>query len=214
MRRRHLLPAAFLACTAAQGAELGVDVTDARGRPVADAVMELRLAQGTAPDAPAVQTRIVDQKDEEFVPYVEVFRPGDSVVFTNSDDTRHHVYSFSQAKRFEFVLGPGERSPPQRLESTGDIAVGCNIHDYMVTYLHVSDAPWTARTDARGQAQLEALPPGEYWLSVWHPQLRPGSEPATRRVSLGSDAARHHDAFVLELLPDPRGERDLEHAEY
>jgi plastocyanin len=214
MRRRHLLPAFLLACASAQAAQLGVDVTDVRGRPVADAVMELRRAHDTASSLPVPTTRIVDQKREEFIPYVEVFRPGDSVVFTNSDDTRHHVYSFSQAKRFEFVLGPGERSPALRLESSGDIAVGCNIHDYMVTYLHVTDAPWTARTDASGHAQIDALPAGEYRLSVWHPQLRPGSEPAARIVSIGSEAAHQRDAFALELLPDPRGEQDLEHAEY
>ena len=42
--------------------------------------------------------KIIDQRDETFIPYVEIFRPGDQVVFRNSDRTRHHVYSFAPAK--------------------------------------------------------------------------------------------------------------------
>jgi plastocyanin len=215
MRCRHLLPASLFACALAHGAEVSVEVTDARGRPVADAVVELaRAGDAGLPAAAAPRTLVIDQKDERFIPYVEMFRPGDSVVFSNSDGTRHHVYSFSPAKRFEFVLRPGERSPPQPLESTGDIAVGCNIHDHMVAYLHVSAAPWMARTDTRGRARIDNLPPGEYRLGVWHPQLRPGTAPAARAVVLDSEHARQLSSFALALLPDPRGERDLERIDY
>jgi plastocyanin len=215
MRRRHLLPASLLACAAAHGAQIDIRVTDARGRPVADAVIELAADGATAPPPPAsAQTRIVDQRAEQFIPYVEVFRPGDSVVFTNSDDTRHHVYSFSAAKRFEFVLAPGERSPPQRLERAGDIAVGCNIHDFMVTYLHVTAAPWVARTDARGEARIDGLPAATVQVSAWHPQLRPGKEPRSVRVVPGSAPASEAVRFVLDLMPDPRGERDPERSDY
>jgi len=87
-----------------------------------------------------------DQKNLMFMPYIEVFRPGDEVVFRNSDRTRHHVYSFSSNRTFEFVLAPGQSSARMKLDKSGVIAGGCNIHDQMATYLYVSDAPWIART--------------------------------------------------------------------
>ena len=196
----------------ATAAEVTVEVADRRGRPVADTVVTLDIADGRAAPSPkATQTKIVDQKDETFIPYVETFRPGDRVVFTNSDVTRHHVYSFSPAKRFEFVLRSGERSPGQVLDSAGTVAVGCNIHDRMVTYLHVSTSPWVTRTDANGRARLADLPVGEYALAVWHPRLRPGNTPAARAVVLDSERARQHSSFALTLLPDPR---DRERGEY
>jgi plastocyanin len=217
LQRRACSIALVLACVgsgrAPAAAELSVDVTDARGRPAANAVIELQpVAAAARPTPPAARTRNIDQKDETFIPYVEIFRPGDSVVFTNSDATRHHVYSFAAAKRFEFVLAAGERSPPLRVQDVGSIAVGCNIHDRMITYLYVTDAAWAARTDAQGHASIVELPAGEYRLSVWHPQVRVA--PAPRAVVLDSTHARQHSSFALPLMADARGERDLEDVDY
>jgi plastocyanin len=215
---RRVLAIAFgISCAGNDGAsiaaELSVDVTDARGRAAADAVIELRpITAASVPDPAPARTKGIDQRDETFIPYVEIFRPGDSVVFTNSDATRHHVYSFAATQRFEFVLAAGARSPPLQLRHVGSIAVGCNIHDRMITYLYVTDAAWTARTDGHGRASITELPIGEYRLSVWHPQLR--DVPAPRAVVLDSAYARQHSSFALPLAADARGERDLEDVDY
>jgi plastocyanin len=196
-------------------ADLVVFVSAAHDAPVADAVIGLRPHDASAaPAAPAPATKTIDQKNETFLPYVEVFRPGDSVVFRNSDQTRHHVYSFAPARQFEFVLTPGESSAPLRLENAGAIAVGCNIHDHMITYLYVSDAPWSARSGADGRAQIAALPPGDYDVSVWHPQLRPGQTPPTQSLHVDAASAAPTLRFALSLLPDPRRAADREHVDY
>ena len=122
-----------------------------------------------------------------FVPYIEVFRPGDRVVFRNSDDTRHHVYSFSKVKAFEFVLRPGESSPPLVLDKPGVIAAGCNIHDSMITYLFVSDAPWIARSGADGKVKLAEIPPGSFRVVAWHPRLRPGKPVPAQDLTVSAD---------------------------
>jgi plastocyanin len=211
---RIVVLACCCAAAAGQGAELSVEVTDARGRPAADAVILLHPAPGTAaPTGVARVVRTIDQRDETFVPYVETFRPGDAVLFSNSDATRHHVYSFSPLRRFEFVLAPGERTAPQALDAPGVIAVGCNIHDRMLAYLHVSDAPWQARTDAQGKARIATLAPGEYRLEVWHPQLA-GAVPPPRAVVLDSTRARQLSSYSLTLRPDPRGAPDPERVDY
>ena len=212
VRPGTLMIAALLAeGAAAWGAELAVRVTDAGGRPAADAVVAL-VADTPPAAARAPAVKVIDQKDETFIPYVEVFRPGDSVVFRNSDTTRHHVYSFSPTRSFEFVLRPSESSQPLTLEKPGVVSVGCNIHDHMITYLYVTDARWVARTGRDGLARFNDLPEGTYAVRAWHPQLPPGKAVAEQRVTLGSDGKEV--GFSFALLPDPRGPLDREKSRY
>ena len=185
---------------------LTVFVTDDDGKPVADAVVTVETLQPPANAAarpPPPSIKVIDQKDETFIPYVMLFRPGDSVVFHNNDITKHHVYSFSPLKTFEFILSPGESSSPLRLDVPGIIAVGCNIHDHMIAHLFVSNAPWTGKTDQDGRVDFSALAAGPYQVNVWHPQLHP-AEPSASRV-LSAEAEGSGEAkFTLRLLPDPR----------
>lgn len=199
---------------AAQAAELGVSVR-ANDQPQADAVIAVTPLSASALPAPETPAEhVIDQRDETFIPYVEVFRPGDSVVFRNSDRTRHHVYSFAPVKPFEFVLAGGADSPPLVLDKVGTIAVGCNIHDQMITHLVVSAAPWVALSDAAGQAQLE-LPPGDYRVEVWHPRLRPGSAADVRGLHIGADDDERQSIQVdLQLVPDRRHAADRERNPY
>ena len=188
-------------------AQLVVHVADAHGHPVSDAVITLEPDGIQAPSAvlSAPATRYVDQRDETFIPYVQIFHPGDKVVFRNSDTTRHQVYSFSKIRKFELVLRPGESSPAMELGSTGIAAVGCNIHDDMVTYLFVTAAAHTTISNRNGVAQMDDLSAGQYTASIWHPQLHPGHPEPTRRVSISSGSGTPSLSFVLSLIPDPRG---------
>jgi len=199
-------------------AELVVRVSDTRGRPAADAVVSVspRQASSAAATARANSTaKIIDQKDETFIPYVEVFRPGDQVVFRNSDTTRHHVYSFSPTKSFELVLRPGESSPEMPLDKAGVVAVGCNIHDRMITYLYVTDATLAVRTGPDGVARLGDIQPGGYSVRAWHPQLRPGQDAKATVRSVAVEAGGETGLeFKLQVLPDPRRQVDRERAAY
>ena len=193
--------------------QLLVRVSDAGGHPVGNAVVTLTPESPPAAAAPEPVTRYVDQRDETFIPYVQVLRPGDRVVFRNSDGTRHHVYSFSEAKAFEFLLRPGESSPPVTLDQAGLVAVGCNIHDHMIAYLLISPAPAQV-TPSQGQVVFEHLPPGRYTVTVWHPQLRPGQTQPSAVATVGAGADAQRADFSLSLVPDPRGFADREHLDY
>jgi plastocyanin len=199
----------------AGAAGLGVRISDTRGNAVSDAVVTVALQSGgSVPPAPPPSTHVIDQKDETFIPYIEVFRPGDKVVFHNSDHTRHHAYSFAPARQFEFVLAPGESSTPLQLDKLGVVAVGCNIHDQMITYLYVTDAAYVAHSGGDGIAQLSNLLKGDYDVRVWHPQLRPGAGVEKQRLSI-ADATELRDLEItLSLLPDPRLPPDRERAGY
>jgi plastocyanin len=213
---KNMMTAALLALLAGPlaAAELAVDVADRQGRPVADAVVTLVRRDGTGPRAPAPATHSIDQKNLTFLPYVEVLHPGDNVVFRNSDGTRHHVYSFSAAKQFEYVVAPRAQTAPLALPRSGVVAVGCNIHDGMISYLYVTDAPWSARSDATGHTVFRDLPAGAYAVRVWHPRLPPARPDLVQNdvVLAGADARRV--PFALTLLPDLRYQFDRERTRY
>lgn len=207
---------ALLVCVSAGAAELKVRVTDQRGKPVGDAVVTvLPTGRKAGPvPSPISHTRTINQVALTFVPYIEVFRPGDKVVFRNSDRTRHHVYSFSAVKAFEFMLSPGESSPPLTLEKSGVVAVGCNIHDSMITYLYVTDAPWIAHSTVDGRASFVDLPAGTYTVRVWQPRLRPGKPDMAQSAVLVSGSETRTMDFKLSLLPDSRRQFDREQTRY
>jgi plastocyanin len=200
----------------APAAEVVVHLSDGQGHPVNDAVVMLTPDTGAAAKSPVgpSATYIIDQRDETFIPYVQVLRPGDKVVFRNSDSTRHHVYSFASIKTFEFVLHPGESSPVLSMDQAGVAAVGCNIHDHMVTYLFVSAVPAIAMSGHDGSATLGPLAPGRYTAHVWHPQLHPGHPEPIQNVTIAGDTDTMQLSFTLSLLPDPRMFMDREHLDY
>ena len=211
MRRRLLGTLILLVSSTASAADLQISITDQRGKPVSDAVVSVfpqhGSAQGAAAPRPGPRTRTIDQVAITFVPYIEVFRPGDKVVFRNSDQTRHHVYSFSPIKTFEYMLNPGQSSPPLVLDKAGVVAAGCNIHDSMITYLYVSDAPWIARSRPDGMVTIGELPAAAYTVRVWQPRLRPGQPEVTQPVVLVSNSESKSLRFALTLLPDSRRAR-------
>lgn len=186
----------------AKAATLSVGVTDADGKPVAGAVVTVTPEGGGNATPAADQGRAVDQQDLSFDPQVAVVRRGGQVTFTNSDDTRHHVYSFSDVRQFELVVNPGQKSPPLTFDKTGIATVGCNIHDGMVAHVVVTDAPAALLSDPAGNAAFETREAKAATIAVWHPRLRPGQPAETRRVLLGADATTAQ--FQLKLVPERR----------
>jgi plastocyanin len=183
-----------------RGAELRVLVKDHHGKLIADAVVlatpsDSRSAQRVKPPADAV-----DQVDKQFVPYVKPVFVGSKVRFPNSDNVRHQVYSFSPAKKFELPLYGGKDASPVVFDKPGVVVLGCNIHDWMVGYIYVSETPFFAKTEAAGTASIGDMPPGEYTVRVWHPSMEHGEETTTRRVTLNADTSTSVE-WELNLKP-------------
>jgi plastocyanin len=181
---------------------LTVSVRNGKGEPVADAVVLAHGAGGTGKAGPAAKTAIVDQIDKEFVPWVSVIPVGTAVTFPNKDNLRHHVYSFSPAKKFELPLYAGTPAKPVVFDQPGLVTLGCNIHDWMVAYVYVTDAPAFARSDANGNASLE-LAAGTWQLTAWHPAIKGGKDSAPQSVSAAPGAA----TVVITVDLDPSKKR-------
>ena len=186
----------------AQGADLDVQVRAADGAPVPGAVVSVHLAGRATPRPRAGGTYMVDQQDIQFHPFVTAVPVGASVMFMNHDPVRHHVYSFSPAKKFELKLASKQQNQSVLFDKPGIVPLGCNIHDRMIAYLDVVDTPWAKTADANGHVVLHDIPAGAVTISVWHPYLRAPGNSLSRNVAL-SDGAGRSEKFVAPMRTPP-----------
>lgn len=154
----------------ARADSLDLQIVDSQGEPLENAVVLLPGQISTPPSSVAV----MDQVNKTFVPHVLVIQQGQQVVFPNSDNIRHHVYSFSPAKAFEIKLYAGTPEAPIAFDTAGIVVLGCNIHDNMVGYIVVADTSVTGVSDGKGHIRLEVddLPAT---VRLWHPLLVTGN---------------------------------------
>jgi plastocyanin len=167
------------------GAELRLQVTVPGGAPASGLVVTVTPAGAAAPRARPVAV-VMDQIDKAFEPELHVIPAGSTVSFPNSDIVSHQVYSFSKAKRFQLPLYRGTPYPPVRFDEPGLVTIGCNIHDAMLGYIVVTDAPWYGQTDARGRWLTADLPPGDYIVRVRHPRMREQRDELTAEVGVSA----------------------------
>ena len=170
-------------------AEVKIQVLDIQGNPVSGAVVSLPLLNETKP---ALNTEllepepvaVMDQIDKQFSPQVLNVKTGQSVVFPNSDQVRHHVYSFSKPNDFEIRLYSGNQADSLKFDHPGVIVLGCNIHDQMLGFIYVQNNEIARISNEDGYVEfheeLRALLEDQT-ITVWHSQL---SSNKTERASL------------------------------
>ncbi|RUO68964.1 methylamine utilization protein [Idiomarina ramblicola] len=143
-----------------------VEILAANGKPLENAAVLIDKKMSSTESG---KKAIVDQVDKQFTPTVSAVDSGTDVVFPNSDNIRHNVYSFSEAKNFELKLYSDKEQPSVNFDKEGIVTLGCNIHDQMIAYVLVSDDYDIAVTDEKGITELQ-LPKGEKLkkVRVWH----------------------------------------------
>jgi plastocyanin len=199
---------AFLVAAAAfaQTAEIAAKVSDDEGHPVADAVVIAVPVEGGVRAPARAREGVVDQVNQEFTPKVTAVLVGTPVRFPNHDNIRHQVYSFSPAKRFELPLYAGAPAEAVVFDKPGVVVLGCNIHDWMIGYIYVSESPYFAKTRADGTAVIADLPARAYVVRVWHPQLD-ASEESTRKTVDAGRAGPVAVSWNLHLKREPKVRR-------
>ncbi len=157
----------FWISTIALAQPLTIYVNDQLGKPLSGAVVEIVDKTTPANNSNSSKIAIMDQINKRFVPDLLVITQGQSVNFPNSDNIRHHVYSFSKAKPFELKLYAGKPEKPITFDQHGVVLLGCNIHDSMVGSIYVAknEALTTAED---GIVKFESKTDIQQ-LSVWHP---------------------------------------------
>jgi len=218
---RVFLPAllALPVCAGTAGAvTLEALVQTPAGKPLVDAAVVLEPVGAPATAAAAASKSrphaVIEQRGAEFAPYVTVVQTGTPVDFPNKDTVRHHVYSFSQPKRFEIKLYAGKPGQPITFDKPGEVAIGCNIHDWMEAYVLVVESPYFGKTGPDGRVAIANLPAGRYRLQLWHPLQKARAPAAEIEVGANGGAASHLNLVLDARAREPRPHTEVDPGQY
>lgn len=124
---------------------------------------------------------VIDQRDCEFVPRIQIARTGAPLILKNSDPILHVVridsMSSTNGQRmllkaatpyagYEKVYQLANFREPTLLQVTS-----ANGHEWMAAYIAVLPHPWAALTDENGRFTLRNVPVGMHKIYVWHEVL-------------------------------------------
>jgi plastocyanin len=185
---------ALLFAHAAVATQVTVSVQTSAGAPATDTLV-IFDPSGSSPPVTR-SSAIIDQVNKRFVPHVSIVRAGTAVTFPNSDNIRHQVYSFSEAKKFSLKLYAGSPKQEVVFDRPGLVVLGCNIHDSMIGFLGVVDTPYFGKVSDAGVLSHD-LPAGHYKIRVWNPTLA-AAVPA-REIDVGNSA----QALAITVTLDP-----------
>jgi plastocyanin len=186
----------------AWGTTLTVTVLLPNGRPLGGVVVTVQPASGPAHPAAPVEA-VMDQINRAFAPDLLVIPVNSAVAFPNSDSVSHQIYSFSAAKRFQLPLYRGKPYAPVVFDQPGVVTMGCNIHDEMLAYILVTDAPFFGRTNTKGLWSAQ-VPGGSYRVSIWHPRIRDDAKDLQGELSVSDpDGGTLTLRLTKQLRPAP-----------
>jgi plastocyanin len=156
-----------------------------QGSEIQNVVVYLKGAayQGVLPTT----RRVVEQRNETFLPRVTVVTRGSVVSFPNDDPYFHNVFSLSRAGTFDLGRYRQGQTREQRFSKPGLIKVFCHIHSHMSASIMVLDHPYFAVPRLDGTFSLPDVPAGTYTIVGWHERV--GERSATVDVQGGRTAS-------------------------
>jgi plastocyanin len=186
-----LLPAAPLLAGSVSGRVELSDSKDAAVRKQKDysgVVVWLEPVAATAPASAEQGTARMIQKDKTFSPHVLAIRVGSLVDFPNFDPIFHNAFSNYDGRVFDVGLYPPGKSRAVRFNRAGIVRVFCNIHATMSAVIVVLNTPYFDTTQKSGNFKIPDVPPGDYWLRVFHERATEVTlNGLTRRVTAGAE---------------------------
>jgi len=173
-----------------------IRVVDQSGTPIENVVVS--FDEDAPSNLDVTDVAIMDQVNVQFLPQVLVIQKNQRVAFPNSDNTRHHIYSFSKPKPFEIKMFSGGESKQLTFEQSGIVVLGCNIHDQMVGYIYVAENNNTSITNAQGIAEV---PSTGIAVKLWHPKLS-ANKIVRKDIQLPTSFSESPYDIQLTLLED------------
>lgn len=115
---------------------------------------------------------VLDNRRCAFVPHAQIAMVGTELLLKNSDPILHTVHARAGSETLFNVGLPKWRQVVKRLDRPGVIRINCDVlHTWMSAVIVVSDTPYFALTDERGNFSIDSLPAGSYEVEVWHERL-------------------------------------------
>jgi plastocyanin len=150
---------------------------------IANAVVVLK----GAPGAPKPETVRFDQKGCDYSPHVLAFPAGSTVEIMNDDGILHNIHTYSKANApFNMAQPKFKKEIKQTIAKPEIIKVNCDAHGWMHGWWYVTDTPYYAVTDDKGNFTIKDVPPGNYTIEVWQEKL--GTQDQKVDVKAGATA--------------------------
>lgn len=122
---------------------------------------------------PSPEAVVLDQKGCLYTPHVIGIQANQPLSVTNSDPFTHNVHPLPKTNR-EWNRSQSSGAPAVEYQFPRQelmIAVKCNIHPWMRSYISVVDHPFFAVSGSDGSFTLQGLPPGTYTIEAIHESL-------------------------------------------
>lgn len=175
-----------LFCVLLGGAQaVQFEILDPQGNPVRNVVLTFEEHQNPA-GSQVPTSATMSQADRQFKPHILVVPRNTPVTFPNYDDIAHHVYSFSDAKTFEKKLHKGDEVAPVIFDKAGIVELGCNVHDWMLAYVYVTDSLYYGVSNEHGSIDIQVPEEGTHKVRLWHPRLN-DAEQTVRELTLSGN---------------------------
>ncbi|HEX7670005.1 MAG TPA: carboxypeptidase regulatory-like domain-containing protein [Polyangiaceae bacterium] len=114
----------------------------------------------------------VDNRQMNFIPFVQVVTVGGRVLFSNGDPFPHNIFSPDDG-RFDLGLVPPHGAAAHTFKTAGVYTLLCNLHPNMIGYVVVSPSTFFAKANAKGEFSLKDVPAGSYKITAWAPRQKP-----------------------------------------
>jgi len=114
----------------------------------------------------------------EFKPFLGVMRNNSRVHVINEDPVLHNIHTYElmyRVKKTVFNVSQPEKgsiTKAIKLERGTAMKVECDAHDFMHSYIFVTNNPYFAVVNADGTYEINDVPPGKYTIKAWHGYLR------------------------------------------
>lgn len=179
-------------------------------RPLSDVIV--RLPNGVAPASTANAEAVgLHRKSCMSLPRALVLTVDQPFTIVNDDPILHSAVGLSLVTRknvFNAAQPKGADPLAQTFSEGGLYRIGCDVHDWEVSFVWVSDHGHAAVTGADGRFTLKGIPKGTYKLEAWHAFL--GLKTIEVTVATGrpqSEIAFEYDGSEFEP-PENTGELD------
>ena len=145
---------------------------------------------------PPSDPAVIDQKGCHYEPHVVGVQVGQPVQILNSDKTLHNVHGMPKVNPgFNFAMPKFVKKKDHQFDSVETmVAVKCDVHPWMSSYIGVVSNPFFAVTGPDGTFEIDGLPPGDYTIQAWQEKL--GTQEA--KVSVAADGTSTVDFTFKE----------------
>ena len=154
------------------------------------AVVALNGIAAGKPWADAFAKPEIVQEKCLFAPYVQVAPKGADLTILNKDPLLHNIHAYEligRVRRSIFNIAQPQADQVDttklKLRRGNVVEIDCDAHNWMSAWIYTSEHPYVAVTGADGAFSMDAVPPGNYEMTIWHP----GVGSSTEKVEVAAD---------------------------